>query len=176
VPGQLVLLCGTSFSGKSTIARTLSDGLPGVTVSLDMINEERGLRGGQGVPIEEWVQTHEIARDRVGTALAANDTVIVDDTSSPRFLREAWRTLAGDHHAPFALVFVDAALGTVLARLAANRRSLLRHDVTDDVLSAHLAAFEPPDADETHVHVVAEDVSPQVVTRVRSALAAAVFP
>ncbi len=46
--GQLVLLCGGSFPGKSTVASFLADSLPGYIVSLDAINEERGLYGGEG--------------------------------------------------------------------------------------------------------------------------------
>ena len=50
--GRLVLPCGRSYSGKSTLARALADALPGVVVGLDAINEERGLHGGQGIPVE----------------------------------------------------------------------------------------------------------------------------
>jgi len=52
--GRLVLLCGRSFSGKSTVAASLADSLPGQVMSLDQINEERGLHGGEGIPLSEW--------------------------------------------------------------------------------------------------------------------------
>jgi tRNA A37 N6-isopentenylltransferase MiaA len=40
----LVLLCGASFSGKSSLGQVLADGLGAQIVSLDAINGERGLR------------------------------------------------------------------------------------------------------------------------------------
>ena len=46
--GQMVLLCGRSFSGKSTVASSLAHSLPGSVVSLDEINEERGCTGVKG--------------------------------------------------------------------------------------------------------------------------------
>ena len=171
MPGQLVLLCGRSFSGKSVLARALADALPGTVVSLDSINDERGLRGGQGIPLEEWVRTHELARERATAVLTRDDTVIVDDTSSPKFLRDAWRSLAAGNDARFVLVFIDAAEETVRLRQAANRAAPHRPDVDDAVMREHLSAFEPPGEDEQPVLVVAEDVTlPQVVGDVGRAL------
>nr|WP_282818681.1 AAA family ATPase [Curtobacterium flaccumfaciens] len=60
----LVLTCGLSFSGKSTLAAGLSNALAGELLSLDQINEERGLHGGQGIPLEEWAATNRIAHAR----------------------------------------------------------------------------------------------------------------
>ena len=91
---RLVLLCGTSFSGKSTVARALAPSLSARIVSLDEINERRGLWGGDGIPVEEWVRTHEVASAEVRQLLAAGTSVVVDDTSSPRSLRDGWRSLA----------------------------------------------------------------------------------
>jgi predicted kinase len=171
VPGQLVLLCGRSFSGKSVLARALAEVLPGTVISLDAINDERDLHGGQGIPLEEWVRTHELARERATAALARADTVIVDDTSSPRFLRDAWRSLAAVDDARFVLVFIDAAEETLRVRWAANRARSRRQDVTDAVMREHLSGFEPPDEDEEPVRVVADDVSlPQMIAAVSNAM------
>lgn len=84
--GRLILLCGRSFSGKSTVASSLARSLPGLVVSLDVINQERGLDGGEGIPLSEWARTNELAKERVGARLCDDETVILDDTSSPRFL------------------------------------------------------------------------------------------
>ena len=72
-----------SFPGKSTVAASLANSLLGRDVSLDEIEEERGLHGGEGIPLSESARTNELARDRVITRLRIDQTVIVDDTSSP---------------------------------------------------------------------------------------------
>lgn len=58
----LVVMCGRSFSGKSTLA--LADRLGAQRVSLDAINEERGLRGGADIPVSEWMRTNDEASPR----------------------------------------------------------------------------------------------------------------
>lgn len=154
---RLVLLCGTSFSGKSTVARELAPRLPAQVVSLDEINERRGLWGGDGIPVEEWVRTLEVARAEVLELLQAGTSVVVDDTSSPRFLRDGWRSLAAEVGARFTLLYVDVDHATVRLRHAANRVDPRRRDVTDAVLDQHLADFEPPAADEETVRVTGVD-------------------
>ncbi len=98
---MIVLLCARSFSGKSTLAEALARQLPATVVSLDAINAERGLHGGQGIPIDEWSRTNEVARDRTRGGIADGVTVVVDDTSSPRFLRDGWRALADSRVCPW---------------------------------------------------------------------------
>lgn len=140
----LTLMCGLSFSGKSTLAARLADGLPASVISLDLINEERGLYGGQGIPIEEWSTTNRIAHERGQALLEAGRHVIVDDTGSPRFIRDGWRAIAERSGAPFALVWVQISDDLQDERIRTNRESRDRHDVTDAVLREHRASFEPP--------------------------------
>lgn len=156
--GRLILMCGRSFSGKSTVARAVAAAFGGIVVSLDAINTERGMHGGRGIPVSEWTRTNEIAHERVAAALHDN-TVIVDDTSSPRFLRDRWRELGAQSGAPVVLVFIDADIGTILKRQAANRSDNQRDDVTDTVMAEHLETFEPPGDDENALRFAAEDLS-----------------
>ncbi|WP_114854252.1 ATP-binding protein [Brachybacterium sp. YJGR34] len=140
----LTLMCGLSFSGKSTLAARLAEALPARVVSLDLLNEERGLDGGQGIPLEEWATTNRMAHERGHELLEAGHHVVVDDTGSPRFIREGWRDVAERSGVPFALVWVQISAALQDERVRATRRSLDRHDVTDAVLREHRATFEPP--------------------------------
>ena len=159
---RLVLLCGKSFSGKSTVARVLAPRLEARIVSLDEINERRGLWGGDGIAVEEWVRTNELASAEVRELLSAGSSVVVDDTSSPRFLRDGWRSLAAGAGAGFTLLYVDVDDATVRRRRTANRLDPQRRDVGVDVLEEHLAGFEPPGDDEDAVRVRSADDLDQV--------------
>lgn len=170
MPGAVILLMGRSFSGKSTIARELAQALDARVLSYDAINAERGLRGGEGVPVEEWLQTNTIAHNRAAALLDADLPVVVDDTSSPRFLRDEWRQLASDANSRFVLVFIDIATEVIQKRLLANRADAARADVTDSVMADHLEAFDPPAADEAHVRFDDTAQSDEVVAAVRAAL------
>ena len=102
----------------------------------------------------------------MGEALQDGSTVVVDDTSSPRFLRDVWRNLSATYDAPMVLVFIDAVPPTVLSRQAANREAPHRHDVRDVVLRGHLEGFEAPDDDEGPVRLsAANPSSPLAVER-----------
>ncbi|WP_188896997.1 AAA family ATPase [Microlunatus endophyticus] len=148
----IVLLCGRSFSGKSTVAAHAARHLDAAeVVSLDVINAERNLRSGAGLPIEEWAKTFEMAQSRARTLLESGTTVIVDDTSSPRFLRDAWRRLAAEMEVPLVLVYVNTPVEVSLERHAANRAARSRADVDDEVLQEHLESFEAPTPDEDPV-------------------------
>lgn len=132
--------------------------MPARIVSLDEINERRGLWGGDGIPVQEWVRTHELASAEVRELLRSGTSVVVGDTSSPRFLRDGWRALAGDVGARFTLLYVDVGQETVRRRHAGNRADPRRRDVADAVLEQHLDDFEPPQTDEHAVRVTsAED-------------------
>jgi hypothetical protein len=61
-------MCGLSFSGKTTLARKIVERLQCAYISLDDINAERGLWGGDGIPVEEWERTHALARERLATS------------------------------------------------------------------------------------------------------------
>lgn len=169
----LVLMCGLSFAGKSTAARAISERLGCDVVSLDRINAERGLDGGQGIPVEEWATTNSIARQRVVEMLRSGRHVVVDDTGSPRFIRDDWRTTAAGCDAAFVVVWVRIDETTQRARVAANRVSGARSDVVDRVLAEHRAAFEEPGADENPIVVDGADCRDMaVMQRVAASVAA----
>ena len=144
----LVMMCGLSFAGKSTVAAALARELKAEVLSLDAINAERGLDGGQGIPLDEWAVTNRVAHERVALRLGDRRSVVVDDTGSPRFLRDEWRELAEASGAAFALVWVRIDRAEQRRRVLANRVRGERHDVIDAVLDEHVAGFEDPGADE----------------------------
>jgi predicted kinase len=170
----LVMLCGRSFSGKSTLGAALAESWGAEVVSLDAINERRGLASGHEIPVEEWQRTHGIARDEVGALLGRGRAVVLDDTSSMRFLRDGWREFAREAGAAFALVFVDTPRDEIERRVRANRADPVRHDVEPAVLAEHLDGFEVPGADERPVVVGGAGVvgADEVVARIRSSLGA----
>ncbi|MCL2794257.1 MAG: ATP-binding protein [Microbacteriaceae bacterium] len=172
---SLTVMCGLSFSGKSTFAALLAERLDAEIISLDAINAERGLDGGQGIPLEEWGRTNDIGHARAATALQAGRAVVVDDTGSPRFIREGWREVAASARASFSIVWVQIDAERQRERLLANRAEQQRHDVIDEVMAAHVDGFEDPtdenpfvvDADDARNPAVAEAIATGIRQRSR---------
>lgn len=149
----LILLCGRSFAGKTTLAAYLREQIGCAVVSLDEINARRGLCSGSGLPIEEWQRTHRIATAETRRALRRGGCVIVDDTSSMRFLRDRWRSVASEEMARFQLVVVTVDPEGADRRRESALRARSRPGVNDRVLSTHLASFEDPTPDENPLTV-----------------------
>lgn len=145
---KLYLMCGLAFAGKSTLARGIAERTGAAVVSLDEINRARGFDGGVGIGDEEWACTYGEALREVERALSRGRSVVVDDTSCFRFLRDGYRELAERHEVPAVVVYVDVPLATALARLRANERHRGRAPVEEAVLVDLARKIEPPEPDE----------------------------
>ncbi len=147
----LYIMCGLAFAGKTTVARALAGRLDGAVVSLDEINAARGLRSGEGVPVEEWERSHRVAAAEADALLARGTAVVIDDTGCFRWLRERYREGARRRGHDVVVVFVDAPEAEARRRLLENAATGRRHGVRVEVFDAHARSFEPPDADEPAV-------------------------
>ena len=147
----LFVMCGLAFAGKTTVARALADRLGAAVLSLDEINLERGLRGGEGVPVEEWERTHRIALSRADGLMRAGTEVVVDDTGCFRWLRDRYRAAAELRGFGTTVVFVATPLEEARRRLAANDPGTGRPAVRAEILERLADVFEPPRAEENVV-------------------------
>jgi predicted kinase len=145
-------MCGLAFSGKTTLAHAIV-GFTGATyLSLDEINRERGLPfGGDGLPVEEWERTHHAAIDRVKHLMPDRASIVVDDTSNLRFLRERFRTVAAEHSYDLVLVYVETTFDEISRRMQENARQEQRRPIRPEVFAEHVRTFERPTEVESAV-------------------------
>lgn len=143
--------CGLSFAGKSSAARRVARELGTELISLDAINHERGLYGGEGISVDEWETTSFAAMDRLRVCLQAGRSVVVDDTFSRRFLRDRCRAVAAECGSLFSILYVDTTLEVIALRRRENDRRPNRHHIREEVFAAHMAGFEHPASDEESV-------------------------
>jgi predicted kinase len=144
----LYLMCGLSFSGKTTLARKIVERLQCAYISLDNINAERGLWGGDGIPIEEWERTHALARERLATWMVTGKDVVVDDVNNFRWLRERWRAAARSSCYHTVVIYLNIPHTELATRRRANQATAERKGITEAVWAKHVSNFEPPAADE----------------------------
>jgi predicted kinase len=146
-------MCGVAFSGKSSAARIVAGELGAELISLDAINAERGLSGGEGMTDAQWEETSVIAMERLGALLRQGRSAVVDDTFSHRFLRDRCKRVAEQHGCGFTILLMDTPLAVIEARREANRRNPTRHHVRDEVFAHHRDRFQFPSDDEPVVRL-----------------------
>jgi predicted kinase len=138
------MMCGIPFSGKTMVAKQLSHVLGCAYVSLDDINAERELHGGEGIAVEEWERTHGIALERIRGLMARGEDTVLDDTNCFRWLRDRYRESARENGYIAELAYLDVPLQDVQARIVQNSMTGSRRSIESNIFGEHVRGFEAP--------------------------------
>jgi aminoglycoside phosphotransferase family enzyme/predicted kinase len=152
--GALVLVGGSVGTGKSSVARALSDQCPSLVIASDRLRKRRaGLVPEDAAPEgavlyepDRIDDTYRALLDRAAPALASGRQVLLDATWSARRHRADALSLAASLGASAWFVRVDCEEATARARVAERR--LRRHDASDagpERVAKSRASFEAPD-------------------------------
>jgi 2-polyprenyl-3-methyl-5-hydroxy-6-metoxy-1,4-benzoquinol methylase/GNAT superfamily N-acetyltransferase len=160
-------MCGVAFAGKSTVARRLADALELTLISLDAINAERGLQGGEGIPDVRWEETSSIAMTRLRKCLEQGKGAVIDDTFSHRFLRDRCQRVAKSCGAKFTILVVDTADSVIQSRRQMNAVVRAREPIRDDIFEHHRARFEYPAQDEPTIRITREQDVDDLIAQAR---------
>lgn len=149
----LYVLCGLPFSGKSTWATQHSQKSGSLVISLDKINEQRGLGfGGDGhISAEQWEETHQIALQQVAELLENGESVIVDDTGCYAWLRKRYIDLAKQSGNRAVIVWFDVDSNLIERRMRETAFSQDRPTIAPDVMDQLIKTFENPTDDEAPI-------------------------
>jgi hypothetical protein len=161
----IVVVCGLSATGKSTVAGIVED-LTGFTIlSSDAVRKEMagvaptarhagGYREGLYAP-EMTRRTYEALAERAGRVLAAGRGVVLDATFQTRWARRLVVDLAERLASPVVFVECRAHEREIERRMAErHRRPDEVSDATSEVYRRQLADSEPIDELHSDAHVV----------------------
>ena len=152
----LYLLCGMPFSGKSTLGKSIAQYLDAPYISLDEINEARGLDGGKGIPVEEWEKTHYLAIEQLRDLMPFQQNIIVDDTNCFRWLRDRFRNLGRQYGYETTVIFLDVPFTEIEKRIISNNKNRTRNGVKSEIIAEMKKTFEPPQPDEQTINYTLE--------------------
>ena len=155
----LYLLCGMPFSGKTTIGKSVAQHLEIFYISLDEINEARGLLGGEGIPVEEWEKTHHLAMEQLKNLMPYQHDIILDDTNCFRWLRDRFRNLAAGYNYQTTIIFLDIPYAEIEKRIAANNKTQTRNKVKPEIIEQMNQTFEPPQVDEKTIGYIGQPIN-----------------
>lgn len=150
--GKLILTCGVSGSGKTTVARAIAPRLNAVHIRADALRKHLAgvpidKRGGEDLYTPEHTARTYAELIDIGAQLAAQgDTVILDATFANRTHREQAYAAAAQHDVPVHIIHCRADLATAKARLKTRPPDV--SDATADVIEAQVRAFDGLTHDE----------------------------
>lgn len=153
-PAMLAITCGLPATGKSTVARALSQrGFE--VISSDVVRKElagiaptdRRLEGFEGgIYAPDFTQrTYEALLDRARTLLTAGRSVVLDASFNRREHRRAAARLAKGAGAQFACLWFDLADEVILRLLEARfRKGSGPSDARPEIFAAQKRRFQRP--------------------------------
>ncbi len=181
-PPLLVITCGLTASGKSTLARRLAELTPFDIVSSDI--ERKALAGlaatdrafepyGAGIYSPQSTErTYETLLDAARSSLQKGRSVIIDATFVRRSHRKAAAQLAGEMGAQFVCLQLEATGEAVRHRL--DRRLREGSDPSDarwEIYVAQKRRFQPP-SEVVAERLVAVDSSRPIEWQAKTVLTA----
>jgi predicted kinase len=146
-------MCGWSFSGKSYLANLISQKTSAEIISLDKINEERGLDNNSEIPVLEWENTNRIAQEQLDDFLSQGKSVIIDDTNPLIMLRERYSKIAASKNVETVVVYVEIPKDEIDKRIKAVEGKGFRHIAPLVARENLFKMFEIPDPQREHVLV-----------------------
>ena len=147
---KLIVICGLSFAGKSTLADAICGAYGHVQVDVDVTIEE--LYGPEvaddDLAPEDWDRIYTATDSRIEAHLRDGDSVVDASRNFQRFERDRARAIAIRTEAELVLIHVDTPEEIARLRWAANRAKQTWRDVSDEAFEQIIAVMAPPTADE----------------------------
>jgi predicted kinase len=149
-PVSLLVVCGLPFAGKTTLEQELRRWFELAHVDVD--DTKRELFGpavrDKELSRADWERIFAETDDRIARYLRAGRSVVDASRNFRRAERDHARGIAAENRAKAVTIFVDTPVELVRRRLAENRLTRTRQDLTDEEFEHLLRLFDPPAPDE----------------------------
>ena len=147
---QLIIICGLSFSGKTTLGKAIIERFGYEEVDVD---ETKTRFYGQNIRDEDllredWVRIYTETDQQVEDFLKSGRSVVDASRNFSKAERNTAKSIADRAGAALITVYVDTPESIARKRLLENRRSPHRRDVSDPGFEDVIRAMQPPTAEE----------------------------
>ena len=147
---KLIIICGISFAGKSTLGKTIAQQFGYAQVDVDDVKFR--LYGpdikDEDLSHADWVRVYAETDKLIECYLKTGKTVIDASRNFSKRERQLARHIAAKVGTEIVTIFVDTPEAIARQRLLENRKKQARRDVTDKDFEEILQVIEPPTADE----------------------------
>lgn len=142
---SLLIMCGLPFSGKSTLARAISDRFGLIHTEVDWLHRDRGAgEDGRRLTRQEWTVAYWESYGQVDTQLGVGASVVFDAVNHRLRMRDRLRHIARRHGVRPLLVLVALPVAEIEQRRRRNAIVPARVDVPEEDFREVAATFEVP--------------------------------
>lgn len=150
---QLLILCGIPFSGKTTLAKKITDKLNFKRIDLDEIKFKTY---GSQVRDEEinqvgWDGIYQQMYKEIGEAFENGFSVVHDTGNFTVQERGLISSIAKKKSLPFHTIFMNIPVSLAKQRLEENRKTNKRFDISDESFLSAVREMEPPTNEENPI-------------------------
>ena len=146
----LFIFCGIPFSGKTTLAKKLSEKFGFVRVDLDEIKFDLFGKNILDEQIDHagWDKVFKKIYETIEIFLKAQKTIIYDTGNFTKHERDLVRKISDKLNIQTKTIFVNTSKKTAEKRWQENKLSKERFDVSENDFYEAMAEMEPPDFSE----------------------------
>ena len=146
----LIVICGLSFSGKSTLAKAITRKVGYEEIDVDEvgaglykldINDEK-------LKDLDWDRVYDETDKLIETRLKSGVTVVDASRNFTRQERERAQQVAKRSDAHLVTIYVDTPQEIARQRRLSNKTSPSRRDITDEQFDEILQVMQPPTEEE----------------------------
>lgn len=149
-PLKLIIVCGLSFAGKTTLGDAIcaAFGYPQVDVDVTKVDLYGPDIHDADLSRADWEAIYRETDARIVRHLRDDSNVVDASRNFSRDERDRARVIAASVGAETIIVYVAAPESLARRRWAENRARPTRREVSDADFEAVLAAMQPPSTDE----------------------------
>jgi len=147
---HLIVICGLSFSGKSTLAKAITAKLGYDEIDVDTVGATLyGLDlDDERLKDLDWDKVYAEADKIIEGRLKSGATVVDASRNFTKKERESAREVAKRSGARLVTIFVDTPEEVARHRRSVNKGSSARRDITDEQFEEIVQVMQPPTEDE----------------------------
>jgi len=153
----LFILCGEAFSGKSTLAKKISEKYRAKIVGRDEIYfATEKLLALENTPEQDdsnlWNSLWPLVIQGAKNQLKLENSVVIDDNCLYLKQRNELGSVAKETNAKTVLIYLDTSTETIRKRKEENKLTKTRHDVPSAWLEEDSQLFERPSKQENPIY------------------------
>lgn len=147
-------MCGLPYSGKTTLAKKLSEQKHYALIAYDTLWQEVAKELGKPPSGDDVLK---LAEEQVMANLTNKVTTVYDTLHGQRDWRDRMGSIATSCNSRHLIVYLKTPPEVLMERFRTNAQTESRHQIKLELLESEIRKFEPPQAPEHFVEFTPKD-------------------